>query len=51
MSVINHFKIFVLCSGDVTTDVYQLHVKGIHLESLVGQVFWMLLTSMRMDLT
>jgi hypothetical protein len=31
MSEINHFKIFVLCSGDVAADVDHLHVKRIHL--------------------
>jgi hypothetical protein len=31
MSEINHFKIFVLCSDDVTADVYHLHVKRIYL--------------------
>jgi hypothetical protein len=33
MSEINHFKVFVLCSDDVVTDVYHLHVKRIHLVS------------------
>jgi hypothetical protein len=36
MSEINHFKKFVLCSGDVTANVNHLHMKRIHLESLVG---------------
>jgi hypothetical protein len=27
---IDHFKIYVLCSGDVVADVYHLHVKIIH---------------------
>jgi hypothetical protein len=27
---IDHFKIYVLCSGDVATDVDHLHVKIIH---------------------
>jgi hypothetical protein len=31
MSEINHFKNFVLCSGDVAADVDNLHVKRIHL--------------------
>jgi hypothetical protein len=31
MSEINHFKVFVLCNGDVTADVDQLHIKRIHL--------------------
>jgi hypothetical protein len=30
MSEINHFKVFIMCSGDVT-DVDHLHVKRIHL--------------------
>jgi hypothetical protein len=30
MNDIDHFKIFMLCSGDVTTDVDDLHVKRIH---------------------
>jgi hypothetical protein len=36
MSENNHFKLFVLCSGDVAVDVYHFHVKRIHLEPLVG---------------
>ncbi len=35
MSEINHFKVFIMCSGDVT-DVDHLHVKRIHLVHLVG---------------
>jgi hypothetical protein len=31
MSEINHFKVFVLGSGDMTADVYYLYVKRIHL--------------------
>jgi hypothetical protein len=31
MNEIDHFKVFVLCSSDVTTDVDKLHVKRIHL--------------------
>jgi hypothetical protein len=31
MSEINHFKFFVLCSGDVTADVDHLFIKRIHL--------------------
>jgi hypothetical protein len=31
MNEIAHFKGFVLCSGDVATDVDHLHVKRIHL--------------------
>jgi hypothetical protein len=31
MNEIDHFKKFVLCSGDVTADVDHLHVKRIHL--------------------
>jgi hypothetical protein len=39
MSEINHFKFFVLCSGDVTADVDHLYVKRIHLEFLVGHLY------------
>jgi hypothetical protein len=31
MNEIDHFKVFVLCSSDVTTDVDNMHVKRIHL--------------------
>jgi hypothetical protein len=31
MNEIDHFKKFILCSGDVAIDVYNLHVKRIHL--------------------
>jgi hypothetical protein len=31
MSEINHFKVFVLCRGDVAAGVDHLHVKKIHL--------------------
>jgi hypothetical protein len=31
MSEINHFKYFILCSGDVTVDIDHLYVKRIHL--------------------
>jgi hypothetical protein len=31
MNEINHFKAFILCSGDVVADVYYLYVKRIHL--------------------
>jgi hypothetical protein len=30
MNEIDHFKIFILCSGDVAADVDHLHVKRIH---------------------
>jgi hypothetical protein len=30
MNGIDHFNIFVLCSGDVAADVNDLHVKRIH---------------------
>jgi hypothetical protein len=30
MNEIDHFKLFVLCSDNVTTDVGQLHAKRIH---------------------
>jgi hypothetical protein len=33
MNEIDHFKVFVLCSDDVTTDVDHLYVKRIHLVS------------------
>jgi hypothetical protein len=31
MNEIDHFKFFVLCSGDMTTDMNHLHVNRIHL--------------------
>jgi hypothetical protein len=31
MSEINHFKVFILCSGDVAVDIDHLHVKRIYL--------------------
>jgi hypothetical protein len=31
MNEIDYFKVFVLCSGDVTADVDYLHVKRINL--------------------
>jgi fructose-specific phosphotransferase system component IIB len=30
MNEIDHFKLFILCSGDVEVDVDHLHVKRIH---------------------
>jgi hypothetical protein len=39
MSEINHFEVFVMCSGDVAVDVNHLHIKRIHLESLVGHLY------------
>jgi hypothetical protein len=33
MNKTDHFKLFVLCSGDMTADVDDLHVKRIHLVS------------------
>jgi hypothetical protein len=30
MNEIDHCKVFILCSDDVTADVDQLHVKRIH---------------------
>jgi hypothetical protein len=30
MSEINHFKVFVVCSGYVTADIEHLYVKRIH---------------------
>jgi hypothetical protein len=31
MNEIDHFKVFVFCSGDVAADVDHLYVKRIHL--------------------
>jgi hypothetical protein len=31
MNEINHFKIFIRCSDDVTADIDHLHIKRIHL--------------------
>jgi hypothetical protein len=39
MCEINHFKAFVLCSCDMAADLDHLHVKRIHLESLVGHPY------------
>jgi hypothetical protein len=39
MNEINHFKKFVLCSGDVTVDVEHLFIKRIHLELLVSHLY------------
>jgi hypothetical protein len=39
MCEINHFKPFVLCSCDVIADVDHLHIKKIHLESLVSHLY------------
>jgi hypothetical protein len=33
MSEINYFKVFIICSDDVTADVDHLHVKKIQLVS------------------
>jgi hypothetical protein len=33
MNEIDHFKVFIIYSGDVTIDVNQLYVKRIHLVS------------------
>jgi hypothetical protein len=30
MNEIDYFKVFILCSGDVTADVNHLHVKRIY---------------------
>jgi hypothetical protein len=30
MNEIDHFKVFILCSGDMAADVDHLHVKRIH---------------------
>jgi hypothetical protein len=38
MCEINHFKAFVLCCCDVAADVHHLHIKRIHLESLMGHL-------------
>jgi hypothetical protein len=40
MSEINHFKVFVLCSGDVAADMDYLHVKRIHLVGSSYIVIW-----------
>jgi hypothetical protein len=39
MSEINHFKNFILCSGDVAADIDHSHGKRIHLEHLVGHLY------------
>jgi hypothetical protein len=39
MCEINYFKVFILYSYNVTADVDHLHVKRIHLESLVGHLY------------
>jgi hypothetical protein len=39
MYEINYFKVFILCSCDVVTDVNYLHVKRIHLQFLVGYLY------------
>jgi hypothetical protein len=39
MSGINHFKTFILCRGDVAADVDHLHIKRIHLKSLVSHLY------------
>jgi hypothetical protein len=39
MCEINYFKVFILYSCNVTVDVDHLHVKRIHLESLVGHLY------------
>jgi hypothetical protein len=36
MNEIDHFKFFILCSGDMAADVDHLHVKIIHLVHLVS---------------
>jgi hypothetical protein len=36
VSEINHFKVFVLCSGDMAADVDHLHIKRIHLVDCWG---------------
>jgi hypothetical protein len=33
MNEFDHFKVFILCYGDVAVDVNHLHVKRIHLVS------------------
>jgi hypothetical protein len=33
MSEINHIKVFIMCTDDITADVDHLHVKKIHLVS------------------
>jgi hypothetical protein len=39
MCEINYLKKIILCSCDVAVDVTHLHVKRIHLESLVGHLY------------
>jgi hypothetical protein len=39
MCEINYFKIFILCSYDVSADVDHLHIKRIHLKFLVGHLY------------
>jgi hypothetical protein len=35
----NHYRNFVLCSGNVTANVDHLHVKKIHLKVLVSNLY------------
>jgi hypothetical protein len=30
MNEIDHFKVFILCSGDITTDMHHLYIKRIY---------------------
>jgi hypothetical protein len=39
MCDIHHFKVFILCSCDVAVNVDHLHVKRIHLESLLDHLY------------
>jgi hypothetical protein len=35
MNVIDHFKFFVICCGDVAANMNYLHVKRIHLVGII----------------
>jgi hypothetical protein len=39
MSEINYFKVFWLCSDDVTVNMDYLYVKRINLEYLIGHLY------------
>jgi hypothetical protein len=45
MNEIGHFKVFVLCSGDVVADVDHLHVKKIYLVGFSYIVFKYILST------
>jgi hypothetical protein len=46
MNEIDHFKVCILCSGDVTADVDHLHVKRIY---LVGFSYIVIENSRRLE--